>query len=79
MINKINKMDYRKIIFDTLNDWVYSMENQAGVHLNIIDASDIPEIIEQIAEKIEIEKLQSQMRDGVNYIYPKLKKLKRNK
>ena len=47
-------MDYGKIIFEELNQWVYNDENQAGQKLQIIDASDLPEIITEIVKKLNI-------------------------
>jgi len=47
-------MDKGKIIFDILNDYVYNDENQAGVKLQVIDASDLPKIIPEIVKKLNI-------------------------
>ena len=45
-------MDYGKIIFEELNQWVYNDENQAGDKLQVIDASDLPTIIHNIVDTI---------------------------
>ena len=50
-------MDKEKIIFKELNEWVYNDVNQAGDKLIIIDASDLPEIMENIKSKLEQSKL----------------------
>lgn len=43
-------MKYGKIIFDEFNQWVYNDVNQAGDKLQIINASDLPEIIQNIVK-----------------------------
>lgn len=45
-------MDKGKIIFDVLNEYVYNDTNQAGDKLQIIDASDLTEIIPKIVENL---------------------------
>jgi hypothetical protein len=47
-------MDKGQIILDELNDWIYNDENQAGDKLQIIDASDVPTIIENLVKKLII-------------------------
>jgi hypothetical protein len=42
-------MDIGKIVFEEFNQWVYNDENQAGD--KIIDASDLPEIIQNVVKK----------------------------
>ena len=48
-------MDNGEIIFNELNQWVYTDENQAGDKLLIIDASDLPVIIPEIVKKLNIQ------------------------
>jgi len=50
--NKIMKT--REIVFNEFNEWVYNDENQAGDKLQVIDASDLPEIITEVVKKLTI-------------------------
>jgi len=43
----------KQIIFKELNNWVYNDQNQADEILKVIDRSDLPEIVENIVEKIK--------------------------
>ena len=45
-------MDYGKIIFEELNEWVYNETNEAGEKLHVIDASDLHKIIPEIVKKL---------------------------
>lgn len=47
-------MDKGKIILEELNEWIYNDENQAGDKLQIIDASDVPTIVENLVKKLTI-------------------------
>jgi hypothetical protein len=40
-------------IFDEITDWIYNVEDQAGNKLNVIDASDLKEIIPSIVAKLK--------------------------
>ena len=52
---KLERMDKLQLtISEELYLWVYNDENQAGDKLLIIDASDIPKIIENLVEKLEL-------------------------
>jgi len=44
-------MDIGEIVFEEFNQWVYNDENQAGDKLQVIDASDLPEIIQNVVKK----------------------------
>ena len=44
-------MDIGKIVFEEFNQWVYNDENQAGDKIKVIDASDLPEIIQNVVKK----------------------------
>lgn len=41
-----------EIVFNEFNEWVYNNENQAGDKLQVIDASDLPEIITEVVKKL---------------------------
>lgn len=43
-----------EIIFNEFNEWVYNDENQAGDKLQVIDASDLLEIITEVVKKLTI-------------------------
>jgi len=44
-------MDIGKIVFEEFNQWVYNDENQAGEKMQVIDASDLPQIIQNVVKK----------------------------
>ena len=44
-------MDIGKIVFEEFNQWVYNDENQAGDKMQVIDAADLPQIIQNVVEK----------------------------
>jgi len=49
-----------EIIFNEFNEWVYNDENQAGDKLQVIDASDLPEIITEVVKKLTIHNVVNQ-------------------
>ncbi len=46
--------ELKQALFNVLNYWVYNDVNQAGDKLQVIDASDLPEIIAEIVKKLTI-------------------------
>lgn len=48
-------MDYGKIIFEEFNEYVYNDVNQAGDKLQVIDAEDLPKIIDAVVKKLILE------------------------
>ena len=49
-----------EVIFNEFNEWVYNDENQAGNKLQVIDASDLPEIITEVVKKLTIHNVVNQ-------------------
>ncbi len=49
-----------EIVFNEFNEWVYNDENQAGDKLQVIDASDLPEIITEVVKKLTIHNVVNQ-------------------
>ena len=43
-----------EIIFNEFQQWVYNDENQAGDKLQVIDASDLPEIITEVVKTLAL-------------------------
>ena len=44
-------MDIGKIVFEEFNQWVYNDVNQAGDAMQVVDAADLPQIIQNVVEK----------------------------
>ena len=42
------------IIFNEFNEWVYKDENRSGHKLQVIDASDLPEIITKVVKNLAL-------------------------
>ena len=61
-------MNTREIIFNELSRWVYNDENQAGDKLQVIDASDFPEITTEIVKKLAIHNVSGSMADKAQMI-----------
>ena len=53
-------MKIGEIVFNEFNKWVYNDENQAGNKLQVIDASDLPEIIMEVVKKLTIHNVVNQ-------------------
>ena len=43
-----------EIIFKEFQQWIYNDENQAGDKLQVIDASDLPEIITEVVKTLAL-------------------------
>ena len=43
--------EHHEIVFDEFNQWVYNDENQAGEKMQVIDAADLPQIIQNVVKK----------------------------